>query len=135
MNREIEFKAKRKDNGKWVCGLLAPIFSFKDGIVFKICEVYKDSEGNLTGFEVFEVEQETISQFTGLKDKNGKEIYEGDIFSPRDRDVLFVVIWDNDTASFKFKSRYGVYEIDKSILSLEIVDNIHDNPELLEGKE
>lgn len=117
MNREIKFRGKTID-GLWEYGSLW----IEKGKYYI----------NGTDNNWWEVIPETVGQFTGLYDKNGKEIYEGDILSPRDRDVLFVVIWDNDTASFKFKGRYGVYEIDESILSLEIVGNIHDNPELLE---
>lgn len=120
MNRPIKFRGKRVDNGEWVYGDLItkeyPIFTrLKQPLILDISGAW-------------EVDINTIGQFTGLLDKNGTEIYEGDILSTKMRDVNFEMIWVQETASFMFKSTESssVWEIDKSINKLEVIGNIHD---------
>lgn len=73
-----------------------------------------------------------IMEYTGLKDKNGKEIYEGDIVF---LDCEGEVYWEKDTTSFSVKFKDGEYwELGMLDLNrLEVIGNIYENPELLEG--
>ena len=147
MNREIKFRGKRIDNGEWVYGNL--IYSSD------ACKEYetliipqKDADGFTTdyasngenkesyGFDNwFCVIPETVGQDTGFKDKNGKEICEGDIYHQGDRNILYVVEYTHDCSlmgrQIRTKgSRVGLaYWQDK----IEVIGNIHENKELLEA--
>lgn len=78
-------------------------------------------------------------EYTGLKDKNGKEIYEGDIVNYRmiDEDEICEVFWDAGTVKMKFRESDGFqgYSINTEDVSkrVSIVGNIYENPELIEG--
>jgi len=91
-----------------------------------------------------------LEQYTGLKDINGKEIYEGDIVGGCQNDVSWVIEWGSfgDTGFYGCNQLNSCIEIlpspygdncatlkitDKNILECEVIGNIHENPELLEG--
>ena len=93
----------------------------------------------------YPIDVDTVGQYTGLKDINGKEIYEGDIIKGLDstkNDILHVVEWDDQTASFEvylipFDKHLHKSPLSQNWLDLfdkEIIGNIYDNPELLKGE-
>lgn len=128
--RDILFRGKRTDNGKWVRDSETYI---RDGDGIWLND-FSEEAGN----EVVRVERETLGQYTGFRDEYGKEIYEGDIIHYLDGqcpdkeenwNCLSAVIWDDEVACFYV---VGV----RSALTFEIlsdcvvVGNIHDNPKV-----
>lgn len=79
------------------------------------------------------VEPESIGQYTGLKDKNGKEIYEGDIVYIASEDKNAFILWDKETARYIIQFKGWCADFDNFYgKDLEVIGNIYDNPELLE---
>ena len=135
------FKAKRIDNGEWITGYL--LVKKKD---FYICEKpyecmdeYSSLNGQSYGFGCFKfVDQSTICQCTGLKDKNGKLIWENEII--KCKFGIAVAVWDKSEWRIKLVKdniwrkdlHYWVVEDNQRT---EVIGNIFDNPELLESEE
>ena len=119
--REIKFRGKRLDNGGWVYGGFAIRHR---GAIPVILEADEDS----ITFRI--VYRRTVGQFTGLLDKNGKEIYEGDIFRFDHPDSINEVSYSigGGFAGFDFSPAFT--DGDK-LTNIEIIGNIHDNPELI----
>ena len=82
-----------------------------------------------------------IMQYTGLKDKNGREIYEGDICKVGEtadgKDILALIYWDEKTACFRYRFNMVVMLTREDInpKNWEVIGNIYENPELLEEGE
>jgi len=122
--REIKFRGKRVDNGQWVYGDITRIFP-----AGKIIGIV-DWEFRI----VHEVDPETVGQYTGLKDKNGIEIYEGDIIRIEGFSEPMTVYFKDGCFGWG-KQHYGKYSFDPfGIEQLEVIGNIFDNPELLPSK-
>ena len=133
--REIKFKAKRIDNGEWVYGKLYECDKFAR-IITAFAYTNEDGENDGLGqyyCEAYDVKIDTICQFTGLYDKNGKEIYENDLLIDcLDGENIFKVIYED--GCFKFKTKYINSPISQKIVNdcdLIIIGNIFDNKELL----
>ena len=126
--RKIIFRGKRKDSNEFIYGYL-----YDDGMGNKFIMNY-EQDGNYNIFDVhFEIIPETIGQFTSLKDKNGKEIYEGDILSIRKK-IIGKIIYSHDAAAYCIETKHGTrpfiyYMVFTS--NIEVVGNIYDNIELL----
>ena len=144
--REILFRGKM-DNGEWVYGsfCMDALEQFNglcgiDGFI----RLYDKGKGKM---QTYEVDRETVGQYTGLMDKNGKRIFEGDIVAqnwydydePRDDSFGKVVFCEYDCSfsvmdvnkdGFMPLGRCGSYHWE-----VEVIGNIHDSPELLKGGE
>ena len=123
--RDIIFRGKREDNGEWIAE----------------SETYiKDGDGTWLSDEshdVVKVIPETVGEFTGVTDKNGRKIFERDIVKRGDR--IWIIEYDVKCAQFVMKTftERGVFFIRSFDLIpsewCEVIGNKFDNPELLEG--
>ena len=137
MNREIRFRGKRCSDGKWVYGFyIESKYSWKGHKPHKSW-IVSNAISNGGFFNIlgrYAVKDNTVGQFTGLYDKNGKEIYEGDIVKCNEF-VYSVMFNDKRFASFGLRRKADVFmhyfgEAMES-QQCEVIGNIHDNPELL----
>lgn len=141
MNREIKFRGYDEENKCWRYGWYTKL---AEGIR-RFDAIISDVDGELTRFYIHD--SKTITQFTGLLDKNGKEIYEGDIISFSERQGVYcngiadesrIVKWDEGEAGFKFfyltidkRQDCGFCFAESTSKIMEIIGNIYENKELL----
>lgn len=147
--REIKFRGKALSNGEWVCGSLLIdkdkyyIGNYTHKILYgnKVVMASGRQQGKehlkYQTFGLIEVNKYSIGQYTGLKDKNGKEIYEGDIVEWAG--IKMEIFWGEDIGfgyGFCWRNVKGENEYHESMTGFideyEVIGNIYDNPELLE---
>lgn len=152
--REILFRGKRCDNGEWTKGFYvrADHHWHKNGIHkdWIICGASANG-GWFALHNKYAVKEETVGQFTGLTDKNGKKVFEGDIFHLEDEIVGVIIFKDGcfRIETYGLRGAFMEYGFDEcaggwglidcepidwsNIYDMEIIGNIHDNPKLMEG--
>lgn len=116
----IKFKAKRLDGKGWVEGY----FYAECGNTYIIED--RQSESMLNRNEAHQVDPLTVCQFTGLKDKNGTPIYEGDIVTYKDNNAerKGVIVWDSKSIAFCFG--YGFFLCHFPSENMEVIGNKFD---------
>ena len=128
--REILFRGKRKDNGEWEYGdLWCNPYGKR-----VVCIVSPRTDQGTTGGN--EVDPETVGQYTGLTDKNGRKIFEGDIV--RYGDTIHRVVFEQRNGTAYFGLVYSSFETlpfghYQDLKQIKVIGNIYDNPELLKG--
>lgn len=137
--REILFRGKRRRNGEWLKGYLL----YDDLSDVAAIVRYVNLDGNvcdLSEVNISEVVPETVGQYTGLTDKNGRKIFEGDICKFSYPVIngyctgvvnyfLGSFVVDSDFENLEFSLEQLVIEDEE--FNVEVIGNIHDNPELL----
>ena len=136
--REILFRAKDEASNKWVYGYYVHLPSAAGSVHIMQVPAGNPDENNTTYYII----PETVGEYTGVTDKNGKKIFEGDIISYFDRDFLnSEVVFYKNAFMFRFISEYvqkirqQKYDLIFQNVSIcgKVIGNIHDNPELVEG--
>ena len=140
--REIKFRGKRVDNNEWIYGYYVYYSTFNRHDIWV--------DGTIGDWH--EVVPDTVGQFTGLHDKNGKDVYEGDIIKSKSSIGTYTIVWDNcgfkkrgnsdAKSAFNYKND-GIFDIfiydgdneeKKDYYKIEVIGNIHENQELLNQK-
>ena len=139
--REILFRGKRIDNGEWVEGYYVKTTLGKDiepsDVIFVPWNINRSEQWGW-----IKVLTETLCQYIGLKDKNGKRIWENDIVicNRREKEAKYKVVWDKTYADFRIEKLNGlgcmpicIEEGNTPVFGrhYECIGNVFDNPELL----
>ncbi len=135
--REIEFRGKEIDTENWIYGYLLKNANddYMIGYKEKLDEKYNNTNQDIFHILEHQINPKTIGQYTELKDKNGKKIFEGDIikFIYENKEKIRAIVFEkgeflakDDTTAFGPTFRHI-----RLCSNIEVIGNIYDNPELL----
>ena len=134
--REILFRGKRLDNGEWIEGHLLTVTLREETAYLIFADSFKIVCGEVKASLHALVDPATVGQYTGLMDKQGERIFEGDVLLLDGEDGHFTLSWDDDGARFVMDGDgLRVYVDNFWNYEVEVIDNVHDNPELIGGGE
>ena len=123
--RKIKFRAKRSDDGKWVFGDLTHEY-----------RITRDKDIPCIRVARYNIDESSIGQFTGITDKNGKDIYEGVIMNDPTSMCVGVVEWNSILCQFQLSWQNMHTAADLFFMvkcGSFVIGNIHDNPEMRKG--
>ena len=124
MNREIKFRGKRVDNDEWTYGYLV----FSEDYIFDYSEIIDIpyiipiNNFNLKDYREYRVDESTIGQYTGLKDKNGRDVYEGDVLLIGEQRSKVEVVFKDGRFGFMYNSSCLSFQNQ----SPEVIGNIYE---------
>ena len=142
--REILFRGKRIDNGEWVEGFLLEQDNPEYHVyIVKAFKAEMDNRNmDILECDMEEVDPSTVGQYTGLTDKNGKRIFDGDICRNTKTGEIVSVKWHGTMVGYVWskprndnKCLYDFGELFRVYDKYEVIGNIHDNPELVKEAE
>ena len=134
MTREILFRGKRTDNGKWVKGFYVCVLDTHYIMTGK----FDSLTNGIINSEAYKVDPTTVGRFTGLTDRNGVKVFEGDIVHVKAHSGSFtgcVTYWLEEEPRFVCETKHGLHYAICAKFEFEVLGNIHDNLELLEVSE
>lgn len=141
MNRQILFRGKQKDDGKWLQGFYAIQSNhacYQSELKYTSF-ILKDEfmDWGLGGLAEYEVIPESVGQFTGLTDKNGNKIFEGDIVKVTTGIEGYKSTYHSTIQEVKYNAEMCGIAVflpfdNSDMVEIEVIGNIYDNPELLE---
>ena len=126
--RTIKFRGRRQYDGEWVygCPLVVATEKRKVAMIVTLHEAYPDTLAKVTT----SVEFNTLGQFTGLTDADGKDIYEGDLLLSEENAEVFEVVYDAPRVCFK-DNDFGFRFLNHPEF-FHVVGNMFDNPDMIE---
>lgn len=134
------FRGKRVDTGEWAYGSLVRGVSYYNG--GPVCFIYNpgtdiDGRGSIDNYDGVQVIPETVGQYIGVCDTNGNKIFEGDVLQEAGIPIQLLISYTDSSFCYssllspKYKVPINDHRFGLDCSYLEIVGNIHDNPELL----
>jgi uncharacterized phage protein (TIGR01671 family) len=135
--REILFRGRSLEDGEWKYGYLSQYIDVNDRTITQISPIYHECRSEYSPLPpIYDVDEQTVGQYTGYKDSRGKRIFEGDIIKIDDH-YIYTVGYNDDYTMFDLQDEDAVFWHICTALSgtdkYEVIGNIHDNPELLKG--